>query len=109
MQAVAWLGTTQPSFRLAVETLNRLVGVWMSKTTLWRCHREVAGETEQGLTQEEQQLSDWGSDREQEREHVAARAAVEGQASVSIDGTLIRIEGEGFREVKRVSVAEVER
>ena len=109
MRAVAWLGTTQPSFQLAVETLNRLAGVWMSKTTLWRCHREVAAETEQGLTEEEQQLTDWGTDEEQGKEHVPARAAVEGQASVSIDGSMIRIAGEGYREVKMVSVSAVER
>jgi len=109
VRAVAWLGTTEPSFALAAETLSRLVGVWMSKTTLWRRHREVAGQVEQQLTAEEQQLTDWGTDAEEEKERVPARAAVEEHASVSIDGSMIRIEGEGYREVKLVSVSEVER
>jgi len=105
---VAWLGTTQPSFQIAMESLGRLVGVWMSRTTVWRCHREVAGEIEQGLTEEEQALSDWGSDAEKEKEQVAAEAPVSEHGSVSIDGTMIRIVGESFREVKMVSVSEVE-
>jgi hypothetical protein len=109
VKAVAWLGTTQPSFGIAVETLSRLAGVWMSKATLWRRHGDVAGEVEQQLAAEEEELTDWGSDAEEEKEHVAAQAAVEEHASVSIDGTMIRIEGEGYREVKMVSVSEVEK
>ena len=109
MKAVAWLGTTQPSFEIAVETLSRLAGVWMSKTTLWRRHGEVAGQVEQQLAAEEQELTDWGADAEEEKERVPAQAAVEEHASVSIDGSMIRIEGEGYREVKMVSVSEVEK
>jgi len=109
VQAVAWLGTTQPSFAIAAETLSRLVGVWMSKTTLWRRHREVAGQLERQLAVEERQLTDWGTDAQEEKERVLAQAAVEERASVSIDGSMIRIEGEGYREVKMVSVSEVER
>jgi hypothetical protein len=109
VKAVAWLGTTQPSFEIAVETLSRLAGVWMAKATLWRRHGEVAGQIEQQLAAEEEELSEWGSYEEEEKEHVAAQAAVEGQASVSIDGTMIRVEGEGYREVKMVSVSEVEK
>jgi hypothetical protein len=109
VQAVAWLGTTQPSFGLAAETLSRLVGVWMSKTTLWRRHREVAGQVERQLAEEERELTDWGTDAAEERDRVKAQAALEEHASVSIDGAMIRIEGEGYREVKIVSVSEVER
>ncbi len=109
MRAVAWLGTTQPSFGIAAETLSRLVGVWMSKTTLWRRHWEVATQVEQRLAAEEQELTDWATDAEEEKERVTAQAVVEEHASVSIDGTMIRIEGEGYREVKVVSVSEVEK
>ena len=109
MKAVAWLGTTQPSFEIAVETLSRLAGVWMSKTTLWRRHGEVAGQVEQQLAAEEQGLTDWGADAEEEKARVPAQAAVKEHASVSIDGSMIRIEGEGYREVKMVSVSEVEK
>lgn len=109
MKAVAWLGTTQPSFEIAVETLSRLAGVWMSKATLWRRHGEVAGQVEQQLAAEEEELTEWGADAEEEKGRVAAQAAVEEHASVSIDGSMIRIEGEGYREVKMVSVSEVEK
>jgi hypothetical protein len=98
----------QPSFGIAVETLSRLVGVYLSKTTLWRRHREVAGEVEQQLAAEERALSEWDTDAEGEKEQVMAQAAVERHGSVSIDGTMIRIAGEGYREVKLVSVSEVE-
>ena len=108
MGAVAWLGTTQPSFEIATETLGRLVGVWMSKTTLWEYHGEVAGEVERHLAEEERELSEWGAEAEEEKEWVAAQSAVEGHASVSIDGAMIRIRGEGYREVKMVSVSKVE-
>ena len=108
MEAVAWLGTTQPSFGIATETLSRLVGVWMSKTTLWERHGEVAGEGERHLAEEERELTEWSTDAEEEREQVAAQSAVEGHASVSIDGSMIRIRGEGYREVKMVSVSKVE-
>jgi len=103
------LGTLEPSFAIAAATLSWLVGVWMSKTTLWRCHGEVAGQVEQQLTAEERQLTDWCADAEEEKECIPAQAAVEGHASVSIDGSMIRIKGEGYREVKLVSVSEVER
>jgi hypothetical protein len=108
VQAAAWLGTTQPSFAIAVETLSRLVGVWMSKTTLWERHGEVAAQVERQLAEEEQELTDWGSDAEGEKERVVAQSAVEGHASVSIDGSMIRIAGQGYREVKMVSVSKVE-
>ncbi len=108
MKAVAWLGTTQPSFGIAVSTLGRLVGVWMSKATLWRRHGEVAEQVEQQLAAEEQELTEWGSDAEEEKACVPAQAAVEEHASVSIDGSMIRIKGEGYREVKMVSVSKVE-
>jgi hypothetical protein len=108
VQAVAWLGTTEPSFAIATETLSRLTGVWMSKTTLWERHGELTGEIERQLAEEEQELTDWGTDAEAEKEHVVAQSAVEGQASVSIDGSMIRIAGEGYREVKMVSVSKVE-
>jgi hypothetical protein len=108
VKAVAWLGTTQPSFEIAASTLGRLVGVWMSKATLWRRHGDVAKQVEQRLAGEEQELTEWGSDAEEERVCVPAQAAVEEQASVSIDGSMVRIKGEGYREVKMVSVSEVE-
>jgi hypothetical protein len=108
VRAVAWLGTTLPSFRVAAEGLSRLVGVWMSDTTLWRCHGEVAEKVEQQLAAEEEELRDWAAEPGEEEEHVAAQAPVEERASVSMDGSMVRIRGEGYREVKAVSISEVE-
>jgi hypothetical protein len=108
VQALAWLGTTQPSFEIAAETFRQLVGVWISSTTLWRDHGEVAEKVAEELSKEEQELTEWAGNAEEEEERVAARSAVEGGASVSVDGSLIRIRGEGYREVKMVSVSEVE-
>jgi hypothetical protein len=101
------LGTTQPSFDIAAETFSQLVGVWISSTTLWRCHREVAGQIERQLTKEEEKLSEWARSAEEEKQQVAAQSAVREHASVSVDGALIRIREEGYREVKLVSVSEV--
>ena len=109
VKAVAWLGTTQPSFEIAAETFSWLVGASMSDTTLWRAHGEVAGKLEQRLGEEEQQLREWAGNEEEENERVAAQSAIEERASVSVDGVLIRIREEGYREVKLVSVSEVER
>ena len=107
MRALAWLGTTQPSFEIAAKTFSELVGVWLSDTTVWRCHGEVAGQLEQLLGTEEQQLNEWPRNDEQEKEGVAVQSAVGERASVSVDGALIRIREEGYREVKMVSVSEV--
>jgi hypothetical protein len=108
VRALAWLGTTQPSFEIAAKTFSELVGVWLSDTTVWRCHGEVAGQLEQLLGTEEQQLNEWPRNEEQEKEGVAVQSAVGERASVSVDGALIRIRAEGYREVKMVSVSEVE-
>jgi hypothetical protein len=107
VRAVAWLGTTQPSFAIAAKTFSRLVGVWISSTTLWRCHGEVATQLEQQLGKEEEQLSEWVKNDDEEKDRVAVQSAVGERASVSVDGALIRIREEGYREVKMVSVSEV--
>jgi hypothetical protein len=107
VRAVAWLGTTQPSFEIAAETFSELVGVWMSDTTVWRCHGEVAGQLEQQLGQEEQALQEWAKNDDEDKARVAVGSAVGERASVSVDGALIRIRAEGYREVKMVSVSEV--
>jgi hypothetical protein len=107
VRAVAWLGTTQPSFWIAAETFSRLVGVSISDTTLWRCHGEVAGQIEEQLAEEERQVSEWAAEEGEEKERVAAQSVVGERVSVSIDGALIRIREDGYREVKMVSVSEV--
>lgn len=107
MRVAAWLGTKGPSFGFVAETLSQVVGVWISTSTVWRCHKEVAEQQRQMLAQEEQDLIDWGGKAEEEKERVAACCAVGEKASVSVDGALIRIREEGYREVKMASVSEV--
>ncbi len=107
VNAVAWLATLEPSFGIVAETLSRVVGLSISTSTVWRCHGEVADKHEQRLTREEQELRDWAQTAEQEKERIAARSAVAERASVSVDGALIRVRGEGYREVKIVSVSAV--
>jgi len=92
--------------RIAAKTFSELVGVWLSDTTVWRCHGEVAGQLEQLLGTEEEQLNEWPQNDAAE-EQVAVQSAVGERASVSVDGALIRIREEGYREVKMVSVSEV--
>ena len=107
VRVAAWLGTMGPSFRFVAETLGQVAGVWMSTSTVWRCHKEVAEQQRQGLAQEEQELIDWGGEAGEEKERVAACCAVGEKASVSVDGALIRIREEGYREVKMASISEV--
>jgi hypothetical protein len=79
----------------------------MSSSTLWRCHGEVAGQVEQQLVKGEEELGDWARTPQEEKQRMAAQSAVGERASVSVDGALIRIREEGYREVKIVSVSEV--
>ncbi len=108
VREAARLGTTQPSFAIASETLSRLTHLGISESTVWRHHGEVAGAIEQKLENEEQEVPYLFSWSELEAmEWVAPQRPVEEHASVSIDGLTIRIREEGYREVKMVSVSEV--
>jgi len=104
VQEAARLGTTQPSFKVATETLSRLVGVWISATTVWRCHHEVSGHIETNLRAEEEKVSCPVYKGQEPKAH----DPIQEHASVSIDGTTVLIRGEGYREVKMTSVSEVE-
>jgi hypothetical protein len=107
VRAVAWLSTMEAPFGIVAETLSQVVGVWISTSTVWRCHKEVAERQRQRLAEEEQELTDWAGGGEQEKQRVAAYAAVGERAGVSVDAALIRSREEGYREVKVVSVSEV--
>jgi hypothetical protein len=103
----ARLGTTQPSFEVAAETLCRLTRVNISAPTVWRQHAEMSQQVETTLRAEEEAVSRIAQRRESpQSERVAARAAIQDHASVSIDGVKVYIRGEQYREVKMVSVSE---
>lgn len=108
MREAARLGTTQPSFAVAAETLDRLGGVGISATTVWRHHRETSGWVEAELEGQERQAPQRLVWAEGAVGWIAAEGPIEGHASVSIDGGMILIREEGYREVKVVSVSEVE-
>lgn len=108
VEIAARLGTTQPSYEIAAETLSELTRVGISTTTVWRHHREVTHHIEAGLEQEEQTVPAWVMWRDAEAmDWIPAHDPVEEQGSVSIDGHTILIREEGYREVKMVSVSEV--
>ena len=103
VREAAWLGTMQPSFCVAAETFSRLTGVWMSDTTVWRCHREVTSQLETQVRAEEE-----GVRCPVYRGHKPkAHDPIQEHVSVSVDGTTVLIRDEGYREVKIVSVSEV--
>lgn len=105
MHTSARLGTTQPSFGIAAETLNRLTRVEISTTTVWRQHREITRRLEERLRWTEQgarpRIGCEGMRR------LVPQEPVQEHASVSIDGSTILIQDEGYREVKTVAVSEV--
>ena len=104
----ARLGTTQPSFAVAAETLSELARIGISTTTVWRHHQEVTQHIEAELEKEEQTVPTWVMRKNTDAmEWIPGRDPIEEHASVSIDGLVILIREEGYREVKMVSVSEV--
>ena len=108
VEIAARLGTTQPSFAIAAETLSELTRIGISTTTVWRHHQEVTYHIEAELEEEEQAVPSWVMGENVEAmEWIPAHDPIEEHASVSIDGLVILIREEGYREVKMVSVSEV--
>jgi hypothetical protein len=108
VEIAARLGTTQPSFAVAAETLSELARIGISTTTVWRHHQEVTDHIEAELKEEEQTVPTWVMRKNIETmEWIAKHDPIEEHASVSIDGLVILIRDEGYREVKMVSVSEV--
>ena len=103
VREAARLGTTQPSFEIAAETLSRLTGLWISDTTVWRHHSHVTAGIERQMRQEEKEVCCPVFPGQKAKAH----QPIGDQVSVSIDGTTVQIRGEGGREVKMVSVSEV--
>ena len=108
VEIAARLGTTQPSFAVAAETLSELARIEISDTTVWRHHQEVTHHIEAELEEEEQTVPNWVMRENIEAmEWIPAQDPIEEHGSVSIDGLVILIRDEGYREVKMVSVSEV--
>ena len=74
---------------------------------MWRYHKEVASQLEKEL-EKEQELPPYVRQEDvSAMEWVTAHERIEKHASVSIDGVKVMVRGEGYREVKMVSVSEV--
>jgi hypothetical protein len=80
-----------------------LTGLWISDTTVWRYHQQATVGIERQMRQEEKEVHCPVFVGQKAKAH----QPVSDHASVSIDGTTVRIRGEGGREVKMVSVSEV--
>ena len=93
---------------MAAEMLSELTRVGISRMTVWRHHDEVASQIETELEMEEQEIPPWVLWKDVEgMAWIEAQDPIEGHASISIDGSTIPIRGEGYREVKMVSISEV--
>src|SRR5690606_1867399 len=103
------LAITTPSYRIAEERFERLTGAAISDSTIWRQVGPVGAQMLAVLAAEEAQ-SDAPLVQEEApgSERVAAADPLIGeQASVSIDGALICVRQEGWKEVKGVAVSVV--
>jgi hypothetical protein len=88
--------------------MGRLCRIWISDSTVWRHHKEVASQVEKRLEKEEQEVPcnvAWQD--VPAMEWIPPEDPIEAHASVSIDGVKILTREEGYREVKMVSVSEV--
>lgn len=107
VRACARLGTTQPSFEIAAQTVSDFTGVWISDSTVWRHHLEVTEKIQRQLLTEEERTPCWPEELEQgAKAWLPARKPIADHASVSIDGLTVLIREEGCREVKMVAVSE---
>ena len=107
VRTCARLGTTQPSFEIAAETLSDLTGLWISDSTVWRHHQEVTDRIQKQLVAEEERTPCWPAEMEQgAKAWIPAQEPIGEHASVSIDGLTILIRGERYREVKIAAVSE---
>jgi hypothetical protein len=74
---------------------------------VWRYHKQVTGQLEQELEEEQKPPPYVRQEDLSAMEWVTAHDRIEKHASVSIDGVKILLRDEGYREVKIVSVSEV--
>jgi hypothetical protein len=88
--------------------MDRVGRVDISASTVWRHHNEVASKVETELEREEQEVPIHALWQDiAAMEWIVPQSPIEEHASVSIDGAMILIRDEGYREVKMVSVSEV--
>ena len=95
---------------MAAETMRELARLGISSSTVWRHHKEVTEQVAEELDREEQKVPIWVLWQDAEAmDWIAAQDPVMNHASVSIDGVRVLIRDGGYKEVKMVSVSEVEK
>lgn len=104
------LAITTPSYQIAEERFERLTGAAISDSTIWRKAGPVGAQMLAVLEVEEAQSNAPLTQEEAPgTERVAAADPLIGQqASVSIDGGLICVRQEGWKEVKGVAISAVQ-
>lgn len=93
---VVWLSGVAPSYELAAEILNRIGQVSISQPSAWRCS-QAAGRKFRAVEEAERRRAN----ALPERWDPPSRAEVEDQRmGVSMDGAMVHIRDEGWKEVK---------
>ena len=103
MREAVWLSGAVPSYAMVEEILRRIGGMELSRTTIWRCTQQ-AGEKFRTLEAVERKRATALPEQWQP----PSRAAVADQRmGVALDGALVNIRQEGWKEVKIGTVFEV--
>ncbi len=103
MRDAVWLSCAVPSYEMVAEILQRIGGLELSRTTIWRCTQQ-AGEQFCRLEEIERKRATALPEQWQP----PSRAIVADQRmGVALDGALVNIRQEGWKEVKIGTVFEV--
>lgn len=96
IQQAVWLSGAVPSYALVEEILRRLAGIHLSRTTIWRSTQQV-GYQFRALEERERKRAT----ALPEQWSPPSRAVVKDQRmGVAMDGAIINIRQEGWKEVK---------
>lgn len=107
IQKALRLGADIPSFRRAAESFEALTQVPLSKSSLEQLVVEYGGRVAEEQGQEAEQLAGLPLG-EADRPCPAAPEAAGETMAVSLDGVMLNVRGEGWKEVKLASVSVVE-
>lgn len=102
MKQAVWRAGKE-SYRDAAETLSRTGGIDMSVCSIWRCRQEWAGR----LCQRQAAETVQGNAAPSRDEPQAGEAKHDTRMGVSLDGWMVHIIGEGWKEVKSGTFYEV--
>jgi hypothetical protein len=93
---IVWLSGVSASYEKAEETLVRIGGIGVSDSSVWR-QAQKWGEKLQAIEEREMSLAEAGDSQRAKKPKAAATANCKG---VGLDGTMIYIRQEGWKELK---------